>query len=85
MVSAVRYASDHQIQTIGLVGATGGQRAELAGTVIRVPSVNVQHIQETHITIGHILCELVERTVFPRENQRKRVMRCRIGQTSGSW
>jgi D-sedoheptulose 7-phosphate isomerase len=32
---------------------------------IQVPSDNVQHIQEAHIAIGHILCDLVERTLFP--------------------
>jgi histidinol-phosphate phosphatase family protein len=59
------YASRNGMRTISLTGAAGGRVAEAAEIAIRVPSACVQHIQEAHITIGHILCDLVERTLFP--------------------
>lgn len=48
-----------------LTGEGGGKAAGLADVAIRVPSADAQRIQESHITIGHILCELVERQLFP--------------------
>jgi D-sedoheptulose 7-phosphate isomerase len=48
---------------IALTGATGGKLATAADLAICVPDTNVQHIQEAHITIGHILCAIVERSV----------------------
>ncbi len=41
-----------------------GTRASLVDVVIAVPSKSTQHIQEAHITIGHILCDLVECCLF---------------------
>ena len=49
-----------------LTGEGGGKAAGLADVAIKVPSADAQRIQESHITIGHILCELVERALFPR-------------------
>ena len=48
-----------------LTGEGGGKAAGLADVAIKVPSADAQRIQESHITIGHILCELVERALFP--------------------
>lgn len=62
---ALSYASGNGMRTIGLTGASGGRIAEIAEIAVRVPSTTVQHIQESHIAIGHILCDLVERTLFP--------------------
>lgn len=62
---ALTYAVRHGMRTISLSGAAGGRISEIAEIAIRVPSACVQHIQESHITIGHILCDLVERTLFP--------------------
>ena len=50
---------------IALTGAGGGKLAAAADLTICVPDTNVQHIQETHITIGHIICAIVERVLFP--------------------
>lgn len=64
VVRAVACARAKNILTVGLLGGTGGA---LAGTVelpLIVPSHSVQHIQESHIAIGHILCELVEETLY---------------------
>jgi D-sedoheptulose 7-phosphate isomerase len=47
--------------TIGLTGGMGGKLAREADLVLAVPSESTPRIQEAHITIGHIVCELVER------------------------
>jgi DNA-binding MurR/RpiR family transcriptional regulator len=60
---ATHYAVEHGIRTIGLTGASGGELAKLVKIPIRIPSSNVQHIQEAHITIGHIFCDLIEQTL----------------------
>lgn len=64
VIRAVEVAHDRQITTFGLLGNNGGQLKSLVNCPIVVPSSNTQHIQESHIAIGHILCELVERTLF---------------------
>jgi D-sedoheptulose 7-phosphate isomerase len=53
------------MHTIALTGATGGKLATAAEIVIRIPSTSTQHIQEAHITVGHILCAIIERSLFP--------------------
>jgi len=63
VVRAIRYAAAHDMHTICLTGVSG-RMAELTEIAIRVPSPVVQHIQEAHIAIGHILCDLVEQTLF---------------------
>jgi D-sedoheptulose 7-phosphate isomerase len=54
------------IITVGLTGESGGKLAELSDFIIRVPSLDTPRIQEAHILIGHIICEIVERNLFPR-------------------
>lgn len=66
VVRAVERAREKEILTIGILGGTGGVLAGLVDTAIVVPSASVQHIQESHIAIGHILCELVEETLYGR-------------------
>jgi D-sedoheptulose 7-phosphate isomerase len=64
VVRAVSRAREKQILTIGLLGGAGGTLAGLVDLAIVVPSHSVQHIQESHIAIGHILCELVEEALY---------------------
>lgn len=64
VIKAVRYAREHNIKSIVLTGGNGGQLVDMSDVAICVPSDNVQHIQESHITIGHVLCFLVERALF---------------------
>lgn len=65
VVRAMEQARQQGISTVLLTGATGGRAAAVAELAILVPSEQTQHIQEAHIAIGHILCALVERTLFP--------------------
>jgi D-sedoheptulose 7-phosphate isomerase len=50
---------------IALTGANGGPVADLADHVLRAPSTDTPRIQECHILVGHLLCEIAERTLFP--------------------
>ena len=63
VLRAVEAARCCDIRTIGLLGHTGGALRERVDLAVVVPSSNTQRIQEVHITIGHILCETLERQV----------------------
>jgi D-sedoheptulose 7-phosphate isomerase len=66
VVKAVKIAQKMGIATIGMTGR-GGELAECAELVLAVDSDNTARVQETHITLGHILCELMERKLYPDE------------------
>lgn len=61
VVEAVKTAKMKGAKTIGLTGGDGGRLAEVADLTLIVPSDITPRIQEAHITIGHIVCELVEK------------------------
>ncbi len=65
IIKAFETAKELGIICIGLTGATGGKMAALSDILINVPSSDTPRIQECHITIGHIICQLVEQTLFP--------------------
>ena len=52
------------VKTIAMTGATGGKMKELSDLLINIPSTDTPRIQEAHITVGHIICELVEQEIF---------------------
>ena len=53
-------AKNKKMHTVGFLGKGGGQALEIADHAIVIPSESTARIQEMHITIGHILCELIE-------------------------
>ncbi|HPE87738.1 MAG: D-sedoheptulose 7-phosphate isomerase [Bacteroidales bacterium] len=53
--------------TVGLTGNGGGKMAAHSDYLLNVPSASTPRIQEAHILIGHILCELVEASIFPQD------------------
>ncbi len=63
IVKAVKIAKDLNIKSIALTGLTGGELGSLC-ECIKVPSTNVARIQECHILIGHLICEIVEQEIF---------------------
>ena len=65
VIEAINTAKKMQIITIGMTG-NGGKLSECADLVFSVESNTTARIQEAHITLGHILCELVERILFPQ-------------------
>ena len=54
------------IKTIALTGSGGGEMATIADIALEVPSDNTPRIQEAHIVIGHVICELVEENLFKK-------------------
>lgn len=62
---AIQQAKKMGITTAAFTGEHGGRMAQEADLALRVPSNATNHIQEMHITCGHLLCELVERGMFP--------------------
>lgn len=64
VVKAVEKAKSLNIKSIGFLGGSGGALKELVDIPIIVPSGSTQRIQEGHITIGHIICEIVEREMY---------------------
>lgn len=64
IVAAVRAAKQKNMTTLGMTGKSGGQLKKLCTHLIAIPSNNTPRIQEAHIMIGHILCELVEQSIF---------------------
>jgi len=67
VLRAVVRAGERGLLTVGLLGGTGGTLAGLVDVPIVVPSESTQHIQESHIAIGHILCEIVEQILYGTE------------------
>ncbi|HZX15217.1 MAG TPA: D-sedoheptulose 7-phosphate isomerase [Thermodesulfobacteriota bacterium] len=60
IVKALSIAKSIGLKTIGFTGSDGGEIKKLVDCNINVPSMSTPRIQELHITIGHIICELIE-------------------------
>ena len=67
IVKAFETCHEKAITTVAFTGADGGRMRELTKLLINVPSTDTPRIQEAHITIGHIICELVEEEIFGKE------------------
>jgi D-sedoheptulose 7-phosphate isomerase len=64
IVKAFEVAREKGVITIGFTGTSGGQMKAWSDYLLNVPSTNTPRIQEAHIMIGHIICELVEAQYF---------------------
>ena len=64
--NAFRKAKELGVITVAMTGATGGEMKSMADYLLNVPSNDTPRIQESHIMIGHIICKIVEATIFPR-------------------
>lgn len=64
IVNAFEMAKEKEMITIGFTGFTGGRMKEIADYLLNVPSTDTPRIQESHILLGHIICELVEAALF---------------------
>ena len=67
LINAVKTATDIGLKVVALTGATGGALEDLCDC-IKIPSTNVPRIQECHIMIGHLLCQIVEEGIFKTKN-----------------
>ena len=64
IMNAFDAAKEKKVITVGFTGASGGQMKEISDYLVNVPSNDTPRIQESHIMIGHIICELVEEKIF---------------------
>ena len=64
IVKAFEMAKTKQVVTIGFTGDSGGKMKAISDYLINVPSNDTPRIQESHILVGHIICELVESNIF---------------------
>lgn len=64
VVLAFEQAASMGITTVAFTGSGGGRMKELADVCLDVPASVTNHIQELHITSGHLVCELVEKAMF---------------------
>jgi D-sedoheptulose 7-phosphate isomerase len=65
IVKAFEAAKSKGMLTVGFTGATGGVMKEQSDVLLNVPSYDTPRIQESHILLGHIICQVVEENVFP--------------------
>ena len=65
VVKAMQKAKELEMLTIGFTGKDGGKMKVICDIMICVPSVDTPRIQEAHILIGHIICQLIEEEMFP--------------------
>ncbi len=64
VIAAMRAARNGSMATVGFTGASGGTLVDHVDLCLCVPSHNTARIQEVHITVAHVVCEIVERTLF---------------------
>jgi D-sedoheptulose 7-phosphate isomerase len=66
VLRALQQAKKQGMKTIAMTGESGGKMANIADLTIKAPSQDTPRIQEAHIMIGHIICEIIESSLFPR-------------------
>jgi D-sedoheptulose 7-phosphate isomerase len=64
VLTAIEAAREIGMVTVGFTGETGGKMATMCDHIVRVPSRETARIQESHIMIGHAICEIVEAGLF---------------------
>ena len=68
IIKAFETAREKGMTTVAFTGLTGGQMKSLSHYLINIPSTDTPRIQESHILIGHIVCQLVEEKIFNTPN-----------------
>jgi D-sedoheptulose 7-phosphate isomerase len=64
IINAITAAKAKGVKTVALVGRDGGEMARIADFAIIVPSNDTPRIQESHILIGHMICDIIEKELF---------------------
>lgn len=64
VLNGLRAARNQGIKTVGFTGQGGGQLCDLSDYCFCVPSECASHIQEVHLAVGHVICEIVEVELF---------------------
>jgi D-sedoheptulose 7-phosphate isomerase len=68
ILRGLQAAREKGIQTLALTGQDGGKMVQWSDHVLLVPSAETPLIQETHLVIGHLICQMVESDLFPGES-----------------
>ena len=68
ILAAIAEAKRIGMHVIGMTGATGGKMKDHCDVLLNVPSSDTPRIQECHILIGHIICQLIEEQLFPAQS-----------------
>ncbi len=66
VITAIKTAKEKGLYTVGFIGGDGGEMIELVDLALAVESMNTPRVQEVHILVGHLVCELVEYTLFAK-------------------
>ncbi|HCL56745.1 MAG TPA: phosphoheptose isomerase, partial [Spirochaetia bacterium] len=69
IIKAIETANQIGMITVGFTGESGGKMKDICQYLINVPSNDTPRIQEAHMMIGHIICELVEKELFSKESK----------------
>ncbi|MCF8388054.1 MAG: D-sedoheptulose 7-phosphate isomerase [Bacteroidales bacterium] len=67
VLRAFNVASERGMINVAMTGETGGKMSEACDYLINIPSKDTPRIQEAHILIGHIICEIIESKMFPKD------------------
>lgn len=67
VVNALVRAKEIGVTTIGFTGKEGGKMKDICDIMIQIPSDDTPRIQEAHILVGHIICQLIEENMFGNE------------------
>ncbi len=68
IIKAIEAAKNKGMIVIGFTGATGGKMKDICDCLLNVPSTDTPRIQESHITVAHIICEFVEQALFEKKD-----------------
>jgi len=69
ILNAFNVAKKKTITTIALTGRDGGEMTKIADYSLIVPAQTSAHIQECHLAIGHLICDLIEKGIYGNENK----------------
>jgi D-sedoheptulose 7-phosphate isomerase len=64
VVTAIEYANQRQATTIGFTGFTGGQLGSLAKIHLHVPSHCIEHVEDIHLILEHLICKVLREKVY---------------------
>ena len=67
IIEALAAAKEKGMITVGFTGVTGGKMKKHCDYLVNIPSKDTPRIQESHIMVGHIICELIEKNLFSKK------------------
>jgi D-sedoheptulose 7-phosphate isomerase len=72
IIKAVDVAKKKKLKTVAFTGAKGGKLASKVNYTISVPSTDTPRVQEVHMTLGHVLCQMVEEILFEAPRKKRK-------------